>query len=235
MGEILRRVISKAILQVAKPDIEEACGFEQKCSGMPVGIEAAVHAMQEIYMEESTEGILLVDATNAFNSLNRSAALHNVKFTCPVLATFLHNAYQNPARLFINGGGEITSEEGTTQGDPLSMAFYALSTVPLISTLQTDHPDVRQIWYATMIHSGTLCIQRKVTKFPCFGGLVFRAQFQHFLSAFWRSFFSCAVSSCVYEYNHPYLVSERLFLAENKALPYLRRALAHPRRALAIL
>ena len=41
-----------------------------------------------------------------------------------------------------------------------------------------------------MIHSGTLCIQRKVTKFPCFGGLVFRAQFQHFLSAFWRSFFA---------------------------------------------
>ena len=42
----------------------------------------------------------------------------------------------------------------------------------------------------TMIHSGTLCIQRKVTKFPCFGGLVFRAQFQDFLSAFWRSFFA---------------------------------------------
>ena len=41
-----------------------------------------------------------------------------------------------------------------------------------------------------MIHSGTLCIQREVTKFPCFGGLVFRAQFQDFLSAFWRSFFA---------------------------------------------
>ena len=27
-------------------------------------------------------------------------------------------------------------------------------------------------------------------KFPCFGGLVFRAQFQDFLSAFWRSFFA---------------------------------------------
>ena len=46
------------------------------------------------------------------------------------------------------------------------------------------HPETR-----TMIHSGTLCIQRKVTKFPCFRGLVFRAQFQHFSSAFWRSFF----------------------------------------------
>ena len=55
------------------------------------------------------------------------------------------------------------------------------------------HPVSRldfQIISYTMIHSGTLCIQRKVTKFPCFGGLVFRAQFQHFLSAFWRSFFA---------------------------------------------
>ena len=41
-----------------------------------------------------------------------------------------------------------------------------------------------------MIHSGTLYIQREVMKFPCFGGLVFRAQFQHFLSSFWRSFFA---------------------------------------------
>ena len=53
--------------------------------------------------------------------------------------------------------------------------------------------------------------------------------------SFLALFFCYAVSSCVYDHNHPYLVSERLFLAENKAFPYLRRALAHPRRALAIL
>ena len=53
--------------------------------------------------------------------------------------------------------------------------------------------------------------------------------------SFLALFFCHAISSCVYDHNHPYLVSERLFLAENKAFPYLRRALAHPRRALAIL
>ena len=47
----------------------------------------------------------------------------------------------------------------------------------------------QRVGQSTMIHSGTLCIQWKVMKFPCFGGLVFRAQFQDFLSAFWRSFF----------------------------------------------
>ena len=42
----------------------------------------------------------------------------------------------------------------------------------------------------TMIHSGTLCILRKVTKFPRFWCLVLRAQFQDFLSGFWRSCFA---------------------------------------------
>ena len=42
---------------------------------------------------------------------------------------------------------------------------------------------------ATVLHSGTLSIQRKVTKFSRFLCLVFRAEFEHFLSAFWLSFF----------------------------------------------
>ena len=104
--------------------------------------------MQIIYDDEATEGILLVDAKNAFNSLNREAALHNVQYLCPALATSLFNCYQRPSRLFVSGGGELQSEEGTTQGYPLSMPFYALATLPLIHHLQKEHPVVRQVWMA---------------------------------------------------------------------------------------
>ena len=92
--------------------------------------------MQIIYDDEATEGILLVDAKNAFNSLNREAALHNVQYLCPALATSLFNCYQRPSRLFVSGGGELQSEEGTTQADPLSTPFYALATLPLIHHLE---------------------------------------------------------------------------------------------------
>ena len=51
----------------------------QKCSGLPAGQEAAVHAMQKLYEDQSVEGLLLVDAKNASNSMNRKAALHNVQ------------------------------------------------------------------------------------------------------------------------------------------------------------
>ena len=81
--------------------------------------------MTELFEEEANGALLLVDASNAFNSINRNALLHNIKFLCPVIATYVLNSYQHPSRLFVLGGKEILSEEGTTQGDPLAMPTYA--------------------------------------------------------------------------------------------------------------
>ena len=61
-----------------KMDVGESVGCLQTCGGQEGGIEAAIHAMHEIYVREDCEGLLLVDATNAFNSLNRNAALQNI-------------------------------------------------------------------------------------------------------------------------------------------------------------
>ena len=68
--------------------------------------------------------------------------------TCPDLHATLRNCYRTPSRLFVSGGEEILSCEGTTQGDPLSMPFYALATLPLVKHLQELHPSVRQAWLA---------------------------------------------------------------------------------------
>ena len=62
-------------------DVEELCGVSQLCSGLQAGIEGAIHAIRELYEEHCGNGwgVLLVDAKNAFNSLNRSAALWNLQ------------------------------------------------------------------------------------------------------------------------------------------------------------
>ena len=84
--------------------------------------------MRKIYEDEETEAILLVDAANAFNALNRKAALHNVQYICPELSTFVKNIYSNDAELFLPNTNEVIySREGTTQGGPESMGFYAVS------------------------------------------------------------------------------------------------------------
>ena len=64
------------------------------------------------------DAVLLIDAEIAFNSINRKVMLHNLKFICPIIATYILNCYATPSRLFIASGGEILSIEGTTQGDP---------------------------------------------------------------------------------------------------------------------
>ena len=71
----------------------------------------------------------------AFNSINRKVMLHNLKFICPIIATYIINCYATPSRLFIVGGGEILSNEGTTQGDPTALGAYALGILSLIKFL----------------------------------------------------------------------------------------------------
>ena len=144
--ECARRIISKAILVVTKGDVQEVAGSLQLCAGQIAGIETAVHFMSVSFQLEDTEAVLLVDASNAFNSLNRDAALHNIRHICPSLATVLINTYREATELFVEDT-TLFSEEGTTQGDPLAMPMYALATVPLINRLNVA-TDLKQVWYA---------------------------------------------------------------------------------------
>ena len=146
--ETARRIISKAVLYAIRGDIQDAAGSLQLCAGQIAGIEAAVHFMRESFQSECTEAVLLVDASNAFNSLNRDAALHNIRHVCPSLSTVLINIYRNATELFVDGS-TLFSEEGTTQGDPLAMPMYAMATIPLINQLGTI-TDLKQVWYAMM-------------------------------------------------------------------------------------
>ena len=69
----------------------DATGCLQLCARQHTGCEAAVHAMREIFADQITEGILLVGASNAFNSLNCHATLLNMFHLCPPLTTILTN------------------------------------------------------------------------------------------------------------------------------------------------
>ena len=104
---MLRRIIGKSVISVVKPELMESAGNLQLCAGQEAGCEAAIHAMEEIFKEDETDGLLLVDATNAFNSINRNALLHNIQYICPALSTYVRNCYNVPSRLFITGGKGI--------------------------------------------------------------------------------------------------------------------------------
>ena len=148
IGEILRRIIGKVIGWALKEDIQIAAGPLQAATGLQGGAEAAIHAMKQVFEDEDTEAVILVDASNAFNSLNRQVALHNIQYTCPPFAKVLINTYRQPSRLFVAGGKEISSREGTTQGDNLAGSFYALGTTQLQNNLRERSPEIKQVWLA---------------------------------------------------------------------------------------
>ena len=147
IGEILRRIIGKCVMMVLKKDVQKDAGPLQTCAGHEGGIEAAIHAMAEVHNNEDTEAILLVDASNAFNALNRTAATNNMQYVCPPLAKYFENTYREPTDLYVanSEGVIIKSSEGFTQGDNIATGGYALSTKPLIDHLRNI---IKQVWFA---------------------------------------------------------------------------------------
>ena len=119
-------------MAVLKNKVVSSAGSLQVCTGQEAGLEAAIHAVEKIFKEESAEAVLLVDAENVFNSINRRVFLHNISILCPAISTFVTNCYTTPARLFVIGGSEIKSTEWTTLEDPVAMAIYALGITSIV-------------------------------------------------------------------------------------------------------
>ena len=135
IGEALRRILGKTVALVTHADLEEVCEIDQLFSGLCSGLEVSIHAVRELFDEHCNLGwgLLLVDATNAFNSVNRVAALWNTRVLWPRYSRYLFNTYRGYVSLLLQDGiKSLLSKEGVTQGDPLSMMLYAVAVLPLI-------------------------------------------------------------------------------------------------------
>ena len=140
-------------------------------TGLQSVAEAAMHSMKEIFDDEQTDAVILVDASNTFNSLNRNAALHNIQILCPQFSTILISTYRLPVIMIVFGSKNIIPNQGTTQGDNLPMSFYALGTATLLKYLLISFPNVKIVcledditvagtlvnfkkWWSTIISEG---------------------------------------------------------------------------------
>ena len=96
IGEILRRVMGKSVAMTVGDDVQMAGGILQTCTGIESGIEAAIHGMARIFKLETTEGVLLIDAENAFNLLRRKSSLVYIQHKCPHFTNFYTTPIRNP-------------------------------------------------------------------------------------------------------------------------------------------
>ena len=99
----MRRVIGKTISWSLGQDIQESAGPLQVATGLKGGSEAAIHSMRDIFNGEASDAVILVDAENAFNKLNRAVALHNMQYICPQIRDRTHQHVSCPSQtLHIN-------------------------------------------------------------------------------------------------------------------------------------
>ena len=121
----------------------------------------------------------MVDASNAFNSLSRPAALWNCCVLWPRCSRFLFNSYRGHAVILLRSQSTgqlhvLLSQEGTTQGCPLAMPMYAIGVYPLISRLK-DPASHKQNWYVDDSACGSTllriraCFLRLLELGPAFG------------------------------------------------------------------
>ena len=105
------------------------------CAGQQSGCEAAVQVFSSIFDEEETDAILF--ASNAFNSINsENYVTQHTIYICLPMSIYSWNCYCTPSRLFVSAGLEISSAEGTTQGDTMAMpTIYAIGITPLLKSL----------------------------------------------------------------------------------------------------
>ena len=113
--------------------------MDQLCAGLQSGIERAIHFMTEMFEAHqslpSGWGVLLIDASNAFNLLNWIAMLLNIHKLWPCCSHFVINTYCGWPVLVLHGHDEfLYSKESVT--DPLPMFVYVVATLPLVHYLR---------------------------------------------------------------------------------------------------
>ena len=110
-----------------------ACQDDHLCAGLKAGINGAVQGVQSIWDEKSTTKdwlLLLVDAKNAFNNINRFRMMWTIRHLWPSGARFLFNFYCHWSLLVLRNGNGVDSflhsSKGVMQGEPLAMILYGI-------------------------------------------------------------------------------------------------------------
>ena len=139
--DIFRRLCCKIVILLTKDETTKACGIDQLCCGLEVGIENVVHHIRGLWenhtVMKNLGRVLLIHARNAFNEGNMKQMVWATRHIWPTGARFLFNIYRHHAVLVMRGDKKsstvfLHSKEGITQGCPLAMLGYGLLILPLI-------------------------------------------------------------------------------------------------------
>jgi hypothetical protein len=112
----------------------------------------SVNRVLNLLYEDGSLTMLTVDFSNAFNLVDRSALLREVRLRCPSISLWVEFLYGQAARLYL-GDGHIMSDTGVQQCDPLGQLLFALVLHPFIHHIKDSCKLLLHAWY---LDDGTL-------------------------------------------------------------------------------
>ena len=158
VGKVIRRLTSKCAARSVQSEALEFLMPLQLGVGIPSGCEAIVHAVASCLEDKSIPPekrfILLVDFSNAFNSVHRSALCREVREHTPGISAWMECSYGVQPLLHLSDH-TLYSCCGVQQGDPLGPLGFALALHPIVRRIQHQVPSLlMNSWY---LDDGTLC------------------------------------------------------------------------------
>ncbi|GKE36208.1 putative reverse transcriptase domain-containing protein [Tanacetum coccineum] len=149
VGTIWRRLVSKVAMKGVGKEMSKYLSDFQFGVGVSGGAKAILHSVNRVLSEYHNDGslaMLTVDFLNAFNLVDRSALLHEVRVKCPSISLWVDFLYGQASRLYI-GHTHIWCAIRVQQGDPLGPLLFALILHPLLHKIKDSCKLLFHAWY----------------------------------------------------------------------------------------
>ena len=158
VGEVLRKLTSKCISRVVHSEAFRTLTPLQVEVSVLVGCEAIVHAVSSVLensnINSERKRMLLLDFSNAFNSISHKKMFEEVRSYIPSMAAWLECCYNVHSLLHLNHH-TIVSCCGVQQGDPLGPLAFTLALQPIVERIKREVLDL--YINAWCLDDGTLC------------------------------------------------------------------------------
>ena len=138
VGDVIRRIVLKSIDIYHRQMVLSNCNL-QYGNGFSSGCESIVHSIKNLSKNMSTTNhvILALDASNAFNVVDRNITLGIIHDKLPSLYLAAFNTYGSHSYTVMDDL-TVPVEQGGSQGCPLAGTFFIIGLSLLVEKISSE-------------------------------------------------------------------------------------------------